>query len=202
MRNSLLTILILVLFLAGCDEPFPSYEEPTDVLVASIAKAGGDTLIIVRDSGGTTLSMNPILLNVLVKNTYSQLLQGSAQVTGKLNVVMTFPAPFAFPTTQLVQSDLVTPFVYHDSTALPPGASAKFRAYASGAIVEILEQQVPYTERTLNDSTKVRTYAPVTFQAEAEVRIFERVQPVRTKPFVFTQTYVQISLPAGSSEGG
>jgi hypothetical protein len=202
MRSTSLTILLMVLLWAGCEEPFPWYEEPTDVLVASIAKAGSDTLYIVRDSGGATISMNPIRLSVFVKNTYTQLLQGSAQVTGTLNVIMTAPAPFAFPTTQLARSDLITPFVYHDSTALPPGASAEFRAYASGGIVDLLEQQVPYTERVLSDSTKVRTYAPVTFQAEAEVRLFERVQPIRTKPFVFTQTYVQLSLPKDGSEGG
>lgn len=201
MRLITLTILMLALVFAACDEPFPSYEEPTDILVASIAKvANNDTLYIVADSAGEVISSTFPRLTVFVRNTYTQLLQGSAQVSGRVNVILIWPVPYAFSTVQLTQSDLVTPFVYHDSTALAPGASAQFRAVVGGTIKSILEQQVPFTDRTLPDSTKIRTYAPVTLQAEAEVRIFERVQPIRTKPYVFTQTYVQISLPPGEPE--
>jgi uncharacterized protein YcsI (UPF0317 family) len=192
---SITGLLLLVLsLLSGCKEPFPPYEEPTNILVATIAKTGADTLYITQDSTGTTIGVDPIGLTVSVRNNYTQLLQGAAQVTGRLNAIMTAPFPMVLPTTSLGQSDLIRPPVYQNAIALPPGQSAEFRATVFANLVPTLMSSVPHTDQIRADSTKVITYAPVTLQAQAEVRLFELVQPVKTEVLTFTQVYVQIIL--------
>ena len=188
-------LLLIISLLLGCKEPFPPYEEPTNILVATIAKTGADTLYITQDSTGTTIGVDPIGLTVSVRNNYTQLLQGAAQVTGRLNAIMTAPFPMVLPTTSLGQSDLIRPPVYQNAIALPPGQSAEFRATLSSYdLVLTLMSSVPHTDQIRADSTKVITYAPVTLQAQAEVRLFELVQPVKTEVLTFTQVYVQIIL--------
>lgn len=194
MRILLLTALLGLAVAPGCDEPFPPYEEPANVLVATLATSGSDTLYIIEDSTGQTLSFDPIRLNVIVRNNYTQLLQGSAQISGKVNVVATAPFGFAFPTYPLSQSDLSYPPVFKNSIALPPGKSAEFHARTVGPILDLLKSNVPYTEIVQPDSTRVITYAPVTFHAVAEVRLFEQVQAISTPQIVFSQTFVQIIL--------
>jgi uncharacterized protein YcsI (UPF0317 family) len=192
---SITGLLLLVLsLLSGCKEPFPPYEEPTNILVATLAKTGADTLYITQDSTGTTIGVDPIGLTVSVRNNYTQLLQGAAQVTGRLNAIMTAPFPMVLPTTSLGQSDLIRPPVYQNAIALPPGQSAEFRATVFANLVPTLMSSVPHTDQIRADSTKVITYAPVTLQAQAEVRLFELVQPVKTEVLTFTQVYVQIIL--------
>jgi uncharacterized protein YcsI (UPF0317 family) len=187
-------LLLILSLLSGCKEPFPPYEEPTNILVATIAKTGADTLYITQDSTGTTIGVDPIGLTVSVRNNYTQLLQGAAQVTGRLNAIMTAPFPMVLPTTSLGQSDLIRPPVYQNAIALPPGQSAEFRATVFANLVPTLMSSVPHTDQIRADSTKVITYAPVTLQAQAEVRLFELVQPVKTEVLTFTQVYVQIIL--------
>jgi uncharacterized protein YcsI (UPF0317 family) len=187
-------LLLILSLLSGCKEPFPPYEEPTNILVATIAKTGADTLYITQDSTGTTIGVDPIGLTVSVRNNYTQLLQGAAQVTGRLNAIMTAPFPMVLPTTSLGQSDLIRPPVYQNAIALPPGQSAEFRATIFANLVPTLMSSVPHTDQIRADSTKVITYAPVTLQAQAEVRLFELVQPVKTEVLTFTQVYVQIIL--------
>jgi uncharacterized protein YcsI (UPF0317 family) len=186
--------LLIISLILGCKEPFPPYEEPTNILVATIAKTGADTLYITQDSTGTTIGVDPIGLTVSVRNNYTQLLQGAAQVTGRLNAIMTAPFPMVLPTTSLGQSDLIRPPVYQNAIALPPGQSAEFRATVFANLVPTLMSSVPHTDQIRADSTKVITYAPVTLQAQAEVRLFELVQPVKTEVLTFTQVYVQIIL--------
>ena len=98
------------------------------------------------------------------------------------------------PTTSLGQSDLIRPPVYQNAIALPPGQSAEFRATVFANLVPTLMSLVPHNDQIRADSTKVITYAPVTLQAQAEVRLFELVQPVKTEVLTFTQVYVQIIL--------
>ena len=192
---SITGLLLLVLsLLSGCKEPFPPYEEPTNILVATLAKTGADTLYFIQDSTGATIGVDRIGLTVSVRNNYTQLLQGAAQVTGRLNAIMTAPFPMVLPTTSLGQSDLIRPPVYQNAIALPPGQSAEFRATVFANLVPTLMSSVPHTDQIRADSTKVITYAPVTLQAQAEVRLFELVQPVKTEVLTFTQVYVQIIL--------
>jgi hypothetical protein len=195
MRAYLFFLLVCALVLQiGCEEPFPAYEEPQNVLSASLKRTTADTLTMVQDSSGMLIGADPVGISVFVRNEYVQLLQGDALIDGKLNFTMISPAPRAFSTESLTQSNVVRPPVFQNTIAITPGDSAELRVRWFPASKDFFLNGVPYSEVVRSDSTIFRTYAPVKFHVEGDIRLFERVQSIAIKPMEFTQTYIIIIL--------
>jgi hypothetical protein len=179
----------------ACDEPFPTYQEPTDVLAASVQSESGDTLLITADTTGVVVWTEPLLLSVSVLNTYTQLLEGEALVEGSVNVTMTAPLARVFRTTRIEPYHLVRPPVLSGNMALAPADTALFSMrYLPSSGNAFLLEGVPYQETVLEDSTIRRLYAPVTFQVDCDVRVFERVQPVRAPAYTLTVRYLFVTF--------
>jgi hypothetical protein len=142
-----------------------------------------------------SLGEDPVGISLFVRNDYAQLLQGEALVTGKLNISMVAPAIRIFPTTTLSQSNVVRPSVVQNTLALTPGDSAEMRIRWLPSGREFFLDGVPYSEVIKADSTIIRTYSPVRFHVDGEVRLFERVQPIGVTPMEFVETYVVVTLP-------
>jgi hypothetical protein len=194
MKRLLFAIGVGLVALA-CDEPFPTYQEPTDVLAASVGSEGSDTLLITADTTGVVVWYEPLLLAVMVRNTYTQLLEGEALVDGSVNVTMTSPLPRVFSTSRIEPYHLVRPPVLSGTMALTPADTALFsvRYFPSAGNTFFLEG-VPYEQTMLADSTIRRVYAPVTFQVDCDVRLFERVQPVRAPAYALTVRYIFVTF--------
>lgn len=194
-NRQLLLLFIGLALVPACDEPFPEYEEPQDVLSASMVCTSADTLYMVQDSAKTGLGSDPIGISLFVRNDYTQLLQGEALITGKLNFTMVAPMVRVFSTFPLGQSHVVRPSVAQNTIALTPGDTAELRIrWLPGGRTFFLDG-VPYTEVVKEDSTVVRTYSEVRFHVDGEIRLFERVQPVTVAPLELVETYVLVILP-------
>jgi hypothetical protein len=194
MRRLLAAICVCMVALA-CDEPFPTYQEPTDVLAASVMSEGSDTLLITADTTGVVVWCEPLLLSVIVRNTYAQLLEGEALVDGSVNVTMTAPLARVFGTMRIEPFHLVRPPVLSGNMALAPADTALFSMrYLPPTGDTFFLDGVPYEETMLADSTIRRVYTPVTFQVDCEVRVFERVQPVRAPAYVLTVRYILVTF--------
>jgi len=87
---------------------------------------------------------------------------------------------------QLTTGNLLQPPVFQGNIAVPPGGSAQFSTlwlpYATDG--EIVFEGLPFTV-----GGGARIYGPITFQATAEVQIFERVQPIRFGDLEFTRVF-------------
>ena len=182
---------------SGCKEPFPTYEEPANVLEASIQRNSGDTLFIVLQSDGSALQYDALRLKILVKNIYPQLLQGEEALSGRVDFFMTSPLPKVGLPYKLSRTDLAQPPIFQNAVAIPPGQAAEFRVdwSPSSSASDPLWSGVPYVEKILADSTRIHTYAPVTFKVDATVRVFERVQAIQATSFTFTQIFVVTTVP-------
>lgn len=196
MRARQLNLFLIALSLAGltCDEPFPVYEEPENVLSAELVLTSPDTTTIVRDSSGSLLGQEPLMVVLRVTNRFNQLLQGEALISGRVNIVMTSPVVRVFETEPLLQSMLARPPVFQQTIALPPGESAEFRLSWIPRGLPFFLEGVPFTETMLPDSTIVQRFSAVTFHAEGDVRIFERVQHMEIPAAEFSVRYTQIFL--------
>jgi hypothetical protein len=168
--------VLALLSLGACKEDFPPYEEPQNVLMGSLATSAPDTIEGAADPNTGQYYLNtPIILNVLMKNTYDNLLQGTALVKGRL-VIQTFSAVPRTCVVTLSTGDLRRPPVFQGNIAIAPDSTALFSLIwvPIGTDNKYVFEGVPYT---LIGNT--RFYAPITFLAQAEVQLFERVQAIR-----------------------
>ena len=195
MRTLLIVICIATAFLGSCKEPFPVYDEPTNVLVASLQRTSGDTLYFIQDDKGTPFGTDQIRLKLLVTNVYPQLLQGEALISGRVDFFVTAPVPKVGFAHTLTRSDMVQPPLFQNSIAVPPNTAAEFRIDLSPSVPGgAIYDGVPSNEVDQPDSTKIITYLPMTITVDATVQIFQRVQPIKVKQLSFRQVCVQMIL--------
>ena len=177
-------ILLAISFLVpSCDEVFPPYQEPDNVLVGTMKINGPDTVDMFYEplSGGYFPS-SALGLEISVENAYDNLLQGDAEVGEKV-VLQSFGVSPKIIVIPLTLGNLLSPPVFRGSIALPPKSAAKFSAQflplGSDGLPVYLGS--PYTS---TDTTKL--YGPIEFIATANVRIFERVQPITISEYRFS----------------
>ena len=187
---------VLVLFaVAGCEEPFPTYQEPRDVLEASLQKTSRDSVLIVIDSTGVVLGIDPGKFRVYVKNKYQQLLEGEALINGRVSFFSFVPVP-RVAVSSLARGNLYVPPIFQNRIAIPPGDSARLDVSWSYLTPSgYLYTGLPY-EESYSGTTRIRTYTPVSVTAEAEVQVFERVQAIRTTQISFTLVFIELKLNA------
>ncbi len=181
---------IITILLSSCKEPFPVYEEPKDVLRASMIRLSGDTLYNIQNDSGAVLESDNFHVNILVKNVYPQLLQGDALISGRLNFFVTSPAPKIGLPYSITRDNLTQPAVFHNSIALTPNQSAELRIYFSPNVYGGIFSGLPFNEVMLADSTRILTYAPMTITVTASVQIFQRVQAINVPDLSFKQIFV------------
>jgi hypothetical protein len=179
-------LIVTALWIAGCAEEFPPYQEPKDVLVGELTVSTADTVEGYYDDGFKTYFLNtPIIMGVKLRNTYDNLLQGAAKIRGQ-TVVQTFSQVPRVCVVPLSLGDLRSPPVFQGNLAIPPGAAADFSFIWLPIATDnkYVFEGVPYT---LID--KVRTYSPIAFVANAEVQVFERVQAIKFGGLGFTVVF-------------
>jgi hypothetical protein len=196
MRRRAVTAILFVLFVySGCKEPFPSYQEPSDVLRASLRRISSDTVYTYLDSTGTTMGMDEGRFVVDVKNNYQQLLEGEAKINGRVTFYSYLPTP-GVSIVSLGRTNLNSPPIFQNHIAVAPGDSATLEvtwSYWTSSGTVYAGQ--PYQEYFVG-RTRVRTYAPVFLTAEAEIQIFSKVQAIRTKPIQFSALFIELKLNA------
>ena len=190
-RDRLVALLFVsVLLSLSCDEPFPPYTEPVDVLEVQIEAVTPDTADVYFDPIlGQYYFNTPLILNVDVINLHDDLLQGEALVNG-LITVQSFSAIPRTMTVPLSAGDLRTPSVFQGNIALAPDSAAEFSTLwlpitADGTVVFA---GLPYT--VVNGA---KVYSPIDFQASAEVQLFEKVQSVEVTGYSFSIVFREIT---------
>jgi hypothetical protein len=181
---SFLFIAYLSISLPSCDEPFPDYSQPQDVLSGEISIEADDTVTVYEIEGGYSVS-GALIMNVTVTNTHDDLLQGEALVDGLVTVQSFSEIPRAL-VVPLTTGTLRTPPVFQGNIALGPGASAEFSTLwipftDDGTIVF---EGLPFVQ---DGGAKI--YGPIDFLPSVEVQIFERVQPMQFSGEMFTITF-------------
>jgi hypothetical protein len=176
----------------GCDEPMPVYQEPRDILQASLVRTNtADTIYIMLDSLERQISWGTARFRLAVRNGYEDLLEGQILVSGRLNILVTSPIP-RVAVVPIDRTDLLSPAIFQDHIAVPPGDSATFilswNYFVVGASVY---DDVPYTER-FEGLRRIRVYQKMYFSAGASVQVFERLQAVKTGTVDFASTIITI----------
>ncbi len=188
-------LLIAAAGLFSCKEPFPPYVEPTNVLEASFTRLSADTVYVVEDTTGALLGSENMKVQLKVLNVYPQLLQGEALIKGRIECFVTAPLPRIGQVLTITRSNIIRPPVIQNSIAVPPGQYAELTADLPVIVAgKELYEGVPFQEVYRPDSTKVRTYAPLTVQVRGTVQIFERVQMIDIAPLTFQQTVVLLTI--------
>ncbi len=183
--TALLMILVLAMYF-GCEEPFPPYEEPANVLAGEISVSAPDTVEGAYDPVTGQYFLNtPIILKAKLTNTYDDLLQGAALVNGTITL-QSFSAVPRVCLVPLSTGDMRKPPVFQGNIALGPGTDAEFSVIWLPVATDkkYVFEDIPYTL-----VGKDRFYSPITFIAVAEVQIFERVQPIRFGNLEFTVVF-------------
>jgi len=178
---------LLPLLFLSCDEPFPDYSEPQNVLSGEISIIAPDTVIVYKTKSGYSVN-TPLIMNVTITNSHDDLLQGEALVDGLVTVQSFSEIPRAL-TVQLTTGNLLAPPVFQRNIALGPGASAQFSTLwiPFGIDDKIVYDGLPYVQ-----SASGRIYGPIDFAPAIEVQLFERVQPIKFDGAMFTLTFREL----------
>lgn len=176
------SIGVMLVCIDACKEPFPSYQEPVDVLVGEVTLSAPDTVDVYYNGITQGYYLNSVMvLKVVVTNVHDDLLQGLALVGGRITLQSFGEVPRIL-VVPLSASNLRTPPLFGGNLALGPGRKAEFTElwlpYSTDS--HIVFEGVSYT--VVNGD---RVYGPIDFIAFSDVQIFERVQPIRTSPLQF-----------------
>ena len=174
---------------SSCDEVFPPYSIPQNVLSGSIHINDLDTVTVYYNkSTDYYYTNNSLTLNIDVVNTYDDLLQGDAMIGDRLTL-QAFgkrPAVIVIP---LTLGSLRFPSVFRGTLALSPHDTAKFRI----AFLPIDKNNIPvYFGGDYVQVDSFRVYGPIEFIANADIRLFERVQSIFTGNYRFSVFFKEI----------
>ncbi len=166
----------------SCEEPFPTYSSPENVLQGSIEVVAPDTVIVYFVPEGGWFLNTPLILNVNMTNIHDDLLSGPALVNG-LVTIQSFSEIPRVMTVPLTTGNLLGPPVFQGSVSIPPGESANFSTLWIPFAVDgsIVFEGLPFVS-----ANGKKYYGPISFQPRAEVQIFEQVQPVEFEGAEFT----------------
>ncbi len=179
-------LLVAILLACGCEEEFPPYTEPENVLRAELVMQSPDTVLLYRDgvTGNYYLS-TPMTFRVIVTNTYQDLLQGEARV-GEQIVAQSFATVQRTMVVPLTLGSLLRPPVFQNTVALAPQSDAEFSLLwlPIGTDGRWVFEGNPFVNLGGD-----QLYGPISFLASADAQIFSRVQPVRTPQIAFTKYF-------------
>lgn len=184
-QNSIviLSAALALLCISSCDEVFPPYSIPQNVLTGSMNIRDLDTVVVYYNTTTNFYYTNSALtLDINVINTYDDLLQGEALI-GERITLQSFgktPAVIVIP---LTLGSLRSPSVFRGSLALAPHDTAKFRI----GFLPVDKKGLPVyvgSDFVQLDSSKI--YGPIEFIGTADIRLFERVQSFSTSYYRFS----------------
>jgi len=166
----------------ACSEPFPTYQEPSLVLIGGLGVAVVDTIEVVRDreTGQWFLVSAPIVFTMQVTNIYDDLLAGEAQVEGVINVTAFTQTPKSFSVT-LVGGNLVAPQIVGGELALEPDGEALLQAIA----YPVLQNG----DLLIDGEPGGPIYGPIACVAEGTIRVFAQVQTIEVPRVEFQLTF-------------
>ena len=177
-------VIFAGILLSSCDEVFPPYTEPASVLVGELTSATPDTVEAYFD--GFAYYMNtPMIFKVSVTNTYNDLLQGTAQVGGTI-VVNSFSQKPRTLTVPITAGNLLAPPVFQGNIAVAPGKQASFSTLW---VPYALDKKIVWEGTSYTTIGDARYYGPITFIGSADVRLFQKVQAVKTAELQFKAVF-------------
>jgi len=174
-RSLALVAAAASLLIAGCDEPFPEYREPQDVLLGEISFDAPDTVDVWIDPlTGGYFFQDLMTLRVTVTNVHDDLLEGDAHIDGRITVqsFAQIPRVLVVP---LTIGTLRQPPLFQGRLALPPARSAEFTILWLPVALDgdYVFDDLPFT---LIDGAKV--YEPIAMRATVRVQLYELIQPM------------------------
>lgn len=167
--------MVWLVVMAGCDEAFPPYTTPENVLEGWMSIRGGDTVSVFYFPATEQYIVTAgAPIEVFLRNTYDDLLQGEAFIGERLTI-QSFGANPEVIVVPITLGHLRTPSVFRGSIAIRPEDTARFQIpwLPVNKANRPIYLGMPFT---VKDSVKV--YGPVEFIVDGEVRLFERVQSV------------------------
>lgn len=185
LRTILAQTCAVFLFTAGCDEPFPSAQEPENVLRVEATAHVPDTVTAILDPlFGKWSFINQLSISVQITNTYDNLLQGEAHPEGRVDI-QAFTPSAAVIVQEMGRGQLRKPPIFGGAISLPPDSSAEFQVLW----IPMGPDERPVWEGgsfVPGSEPGVRFYGPIEFAVKGEVRLFERIQPVQIPEHRFT----------------
>lgn len=169
-------VLVLVIILASCDEPFPVYQEPEDVLQGELIFESADTVEAVWESFTSQWYFNDVMtFRVEITNVHDDLLEGKARVDGMILVLAFSDIPRA-TRAPLNTGNLVKPPVFQGNIAIGPGRQAVFSTFWLPVALDgnAVWEGLPFTAVGAE-----KIYGPISFLGVAGAQLFERVQPIQ-----------------------
>jgi hypothetical protein len=167
----------------SCDEPFPVYQEPSEILRGSIAVAAPETIDVVLDSQSDQWFVNPpLILNVSIMNMHDDLLSGEARVNGLITIhsFSEIPRTIVVP---LATGSLLQPPVFQGNIAIGPGASAEFSTLVVPKATD---------GKMVFEGLPGPVFGPIDFIATGEVQLFDHVQPIEIEEYSFTLSFREL----------
>jgi hypothetical protein len=166
----------------SCDEVFPLYTEPTNVLSTELSIGKPDTLTVFYDGLSDSYSTSPALtMSIKVTNVYDDLLQGDAFIGDRL-VLQAFGTTPEVIIVPITLGSLRFPSVFRGTIALPPKKSADFQV----PFLPVPKNNRPvYRGMSYIALDSAKLYGPIEFIANAEIRLFQRVQSIRSNEYRF-----------------
>jgi hypothetical protein len=188
MTHKPLVILCLAagVALSSCEEDFPPYTEPANVLNVEVEAVNADTVEMYFDGlTGQYFINTPMILNVRVINTHDDLLEGEALIDGLMTIQSFSEIPRTM-TVPLGTGDLRTPPVFQGNIAIAPDSAAEFSTLwlPIAADGKVVYDGLPFVQ--VGGS---RVFGPIEFMVSVDVQVFERVQAIRAEGFAFSQIF-------------
>jgi hypothetical protein len=166
----------------SCEEPFPVYQEPQNVLKTELTLTAKDTISCSFDSVGNAYFFNDQLtFNTTITNIHDDLLQGDARINGFIRV-QSFGAVSRTVLVTLTPAELRFPPLFQGRLALAPGKSAQF---VSIWVPIATDKKAVFVGFPYNVVNGKRLYGPVDFLAATTVQIYDRVQHIQSENLKF-----------------
>ncbi len=183
--------LVIVILVSGCDEVFPPYTTPENVLVCSFPNAVLDTINITYYSDAGYYSAGSVVtLKIDVVNTYDDLLQGDAAIGDRVTIQSFGPSPGVI-VVPITLGNLRSPPVFRGTIALRPKDTAHFEI----KWLPIDKNGRPaYVGMNYSQVDSARVYGPIECIAFADIRLFERVQAVATENYRFKLYFKEYTI--------
>lgn len=183
--------IIFFIFITGCDEVFPPYSTPENVLVGSMKTFDRDTVVMYYHPQGDFYYTNSaVTLNISVVNTYDDLLQGDAAIGDRITLQSFGPTPNVI-VVPVTLGNLLFPSVFQGTIAMRPRDTAQFQI--KWLPIDKNNRPVyigaPFTQV---DSAKV--FGPIEFVVDGDIRLFERVQSISLDRYRFSMYFKQYDL--------
>ena len=190
-KIALCIALIFFIFISGCDEVFPPYSTPENVLVGSMKTIDRDTVVMYYHPQGDFYYTNSaVTLNISVVNVYDDLLQGYASIGERITLQSFGPTPNVI-VVPVILGNLLFPSVFQGTIALRPLDTALFQI--KWLPIDKNNRPVyigaPFTQV---DSAKV--FGPIEFVVDGDIRLFERVQSISLDRYRFSMYFKQYDL--------